>query len=45
MLTYSFGSNFLYNPDLREGVLVDFGLAEVSRSASHTRRHLTDLRS
>jgi hypothetical protein len=23
------GSNFLYNPDLKEGVLVDFGLAEV----------------
>jgi hypothetical protein len=22
-------SNFLYNPDLKEGVLVDFGLAEV----------------
>jgi serine/threonine protein kinase len=22
--------NFLYNPDLKEGVLVDFGLAEVS---------------
>ena len=21
--------NFLYNPDLKEGVLVDFGLAEV----------------
>lgn len=26
----SFRSNFLYNPDLKEGVLVDFGLAEVS---------------
>lgn len=25
-------SNFLYNPDIREGVLVDFGLAEVSRA-------------
>ncbi|KAJ5772060.1 hypothetical protein N7520_002589 [Penicillium odoratum] len=24
----TFGSNFLYNPDLKEGVLVDFGLAE-----------------
>ena len=23
-------SNFLYNPELQEGVLVDFGLAEVS---------------
>lgn len=23
-------TNFLYNPDIREGVLVDFGLAEVS---------------
>lgn len=45
MLTYSLGSNFLYNPDLREGVLVDFGLAEVSRSTGHTRRQHTDLRS
>ena len=25
----SWNSNFLYNPDLKEGVLVDFGLAEV----------------
>lgn len=25
----TFRSNFLYNPDLKEGVLVDFGLAEV----------------
>ena len=35
-LTNSFHSNFLYNPDLREGVLVDFGLAEVSFFLFHT---------
>lgn len=30
LLTLVFAcSNFLYNPDIREGVLVDFGLAEV----------------
>ncbi|SCU82959.1 LANO_0B07954g1_1 [Lachancea nothofagi CBS 11611] len=38
-------TNFLYNPEIGRGVLVDFGLAEMENSAVRETKHAKDLRS